>query len=271
MKKKKSILFVVFIFIINLSLFSQVGIGISTADASSILDVTSTTKGFLPPRMTTSERNLIGAGTPATGMLIYNVTTNQLNYYNGSAWQIVDTSTGFVNLTTDQTNIAGNKTFTGTLTPGGRLMLPMGEISFYNYSGASVTISSPSSGASGNDNMNRVNPAGTVFVNDLFGTGTSGRLTYTGAITRLFHIALSFSYTPGSNNDVYVFGVARNGAVQDSSKVFMKTGNIADHQSSAIHVLLTLTPNDYIEFYVGKIGGSGSIVMKSFNFFAMGM
>ena len=36
---------------------AQVGIGIMTADPSAQLDVTSTTKGFLPPRMTTTERD----------------------------------------------------------------------------------------------------------------------------------------------------------------------------------------------------------------------
>lgn len=63
-----------------------VGIG-GAATASAALTVTSTTKGFLPPRMTTTERNAIA--TPAAGLVVYNSTTNKLNFYNGSAWEAV--------------------------------------------------------------------------------------------------------------------------------------------------------------------------------------
>lgn len=53
-------------------------------DASAAFEVDSTTKGFLPPRMTTTERNAIT--TPATGLTIYNTTTGSVNVYNGSSW-----------------------------------------------------------------------------------------------------------------------------------------------------------------------------------------
>jgi len=56
----------------------------NTPDASSILDLKSTTKGLLTPRMTTTQRDAISS--PATGLLIYNTTTNQEEYYNGTIW-----------------------------------------------------------------------------------------------------------------------------------------------------------------------------------------
>jgi len=55
--------------------------------ASAKLDVESTTKGFLPPRMTTTQRDNIA--TPAEGLVIYNTTTQVLNFYNGTAWGAV--------------------------------------------------------------------------------------------------------------------------------------------------------------------------------------
>jgi hypothetical protein len=55
--------------------------------ASAVLQIESTTKGFLPPRMTEAQRDLIAS--PATGLIIYNTTTNVLNFYNGSAWGAV--------------------------------------------------------------------------------------------------------------------------------------------------------------------------------------
>jgi uncharacterized protein (TIGR02145 family) len=64
--------------------FSQIGIGTTTPDASATLDVTSTNKGFLPPRMTTSQRDDINF--PAEGLIIYNTDRNCLQWYNGSGW-----------------------------------------------------------------------------------------------------------------------------------------------------------------------------------------
>lgn len=58
----------------------------STADASAILDVKSTTKGMLIPRMSRTERDAIAS--PATGLIIYQNAPDSvgLYYYNGTAW-----------------------------------------------------------------------------------------------------------------------------------------------------------------------------------------
>lgn len=55
-----------------------------TPNASAILDLTSTTKGFLPPRMTTTQKNAIA--TPAAGLMVYDTTLNVISYYNGTMW-----------------------------------------------------------------------------------------------------------------------------------------------------------------------------------------
>jgi len=68
--------------------------GITTASevATSAFTVNSTTKGSIPsPRMTTTQRNAIT--TPATGLSVYNTTTNTNDYYNGTAWVSASTST----------------------------------------------------------------------------------------------------------------------------------------------------------------------------------
>ena len=69
----------------------RLGIGVAAVDASAKLEIESTTEGFLPPRMTTTQRDAIS--TPAAGLIIYNTTTNKLNFYNGSAWEAVTSST----------------------------------------------------------------------------------------------------------------------------------------------------------------------------------
>jgi hypothetical protein len=66
---------------------AQIGIGTTTPNASSILDLTSTTQGLLLPRMTTTQINAIA--TPAAGLTVYNTTLALICFYNGTAWQKV--------------------------------------------------------------------------------------------------------------------------------------------------------------------------------------
>ncbi len=63
---------------------TSMGIGTSSVDASAILDLTTTTKGLLVPRMTTTQRDAISS--PANGLVIYNTTTGLLNAYQNSSW-----------------------------------------------------------------------------------------------------------------------------------------------------------------------------------------
>ena len=62
----------------------QIGINVTTPAVSAALDVTSTTTGFLKPRMTTTQKNAITS--PAEGLTVYDLTLHQMSYYNGTAW-----------------------------------------------------------------------------------------------------------------------------------------------------------------------------------------
>lgn len=76
----------------DISIMPSGGLGVNTLtpDASAELDVSSTTKGLLPPRMTTTQRNAISS--PATGLVVYDTTVDALYVYNGSAWVGVSNS-----------------------------------------------------------------------------------------------------------------------------------------------------------------------------------
>jgi hypothetical protein len=69
------------------SIEGRVAVGTVTPDAAAALEVNSTTRGFLPPRMTTTERNAIAS--PPAGLMIYNTTTNKLNVRTASSWEAV--------------------------------------------------------------------------------------------------------------------------------------------------------------------------------------
>ena len=65
----------------------SIGIGIASPNARAILDATSTTKGFLPPRMTTAQRDAIATVAGDAGLTIFNTTTTKLEVWDGAAWQ----------------------------------------------------------------------------------------------------------------------------------------------------------------------------------------
>jgi hypothetical protein len=58
--------------------------GSQSYDPSVVLGAQSTSAGFLPPRMTTTQKNAIS--TPASGLMVYDTTLNQMSYYNGTTW-----------------------------------------------------------------------------------------------------------------------------------------------------------------------------------------
>ena len=112
--------FAIFLLLGN-TLYSQVGInsGNLIPDPSAMLDVSSTNKGFLPPRMTTEQMNAIR--TPAVGLIVYNLTVNSLFWYNGTTWMqnlvnpplIITNSV--TNISTASAQCGGNCSDGGTL------------------------------------------------------------------------------------------------------------------------------------------------------------
>lgn len=70
--------------LMNLDGSAQIGIGTSSPDPSSILDINSTTQGVLAPRMTTAQRMAITS--PASGLLVFDTDTNGFQLFDGSGW-----------------------------------------------------------------------------------------------------------------------------------------------------------------------------------------
>jgi hypothetical protein len=90
-KNTKTILLLLLFFVI-MSGNAQVGIGTVTPNASSVLDIVSTTQGMLAPRMTTSQR--IAIATPAEGLLVYDTDLKSFYYYSATAWIAINSGGG---------------------------------------------------------------------------------------------------------------------------------------------------------------------------------
>ncbi len=88
----KKIIIASFLFIsfysANAQTYNNVGIGTLTPNQNAILDVSSTTKGLLTPRMSTTEKTTLGSSMSLTeqGMLVYDTDTQTFWYWDGNSW-----------------------------------------------------------------------------------------------------------------------------------------------------------------------------------------
>jgi len=77
-----------FVFIgLGFTTYAQIGIGTTSPAATAALDIESTTKGLLIPRLTQTQRNAIQS--PATGLMIFCTdcaAQGQPQFYNGASW-----------------------------------------------------------------------------------------------------------------------------------------------------------------------------------------
>ena len=146
----------------------------STADASSILDVKSTTKGMLVPRMTTAQRTAIP--TPANGLLVYDTDVKSFWYYNGTAWTNITPASGGIGNFSLPIDSTGN--FTSAVikikdqNPNNLYSLIQSETVNSNAI-FGITSGSTSSGVLGRNHSASVNGAGVMGYSDV-GMGVRG-------------------------------------------------------------------------------------------------
>jgi hypothetical protein len=112
----KKIFFLINVLLIASFAEAQTGIGTTTPNASAKLDVSSTNKGFLPPRMTSAQRTAISS--PAEGLMVYQTDgTSGLYYYGSSGWIYI------INSTTNVVSVVNGGTGTTTSTGTGSVVL----------------------------------------------------------------------------------------------------------------------------------------------------
>ena len=116
----------------------NVGVG-AAANAAALLDLTSSTKGFRAPSMTTTQRNAIVS--PVGGLLIYNTTQLSYQVYNGTSWTSV--GGGATGGGSNQVFVENDQTVTDNYTiTSGKHAMSTGPITI--NSGVVVTVPSGS-------------------------------------------------------------------------------------------------------------------------------
>ncbi len=138
----KNVLFI-FTSLISIFVYSQVGIGTTTPDSSSLLDISSVDKGILIPRMTETQKNAISD--PANGLLVYQTTASSgFYYYNGSNW---------ISLTAADGDNLGNHLATQTFNMGSNNFTNANSIGLRGTSSTVFDFNRFDAGSTSNDQL----------------------------------------------------------------------------------------------------------------------
>lgn len=252
--KMRNILLSLLFTALGSALFSQ-STGITngasfTPNASSVLEIKSSDKGVIFPNV--SLANLTDGTTitsPATGLFVYNTNASLsggVGYYYNSGTPAAPSWTRLVN----QSGVALARN-------------PMGEI-FMNGNVTATTISATST---------YYKAAGSTTFSSgehEFSMPANNKLQYTGTKMKMFHIACTVSISSAGTNDVVQAVLYKNGVALVAGTVKQKLGGTGDNTSTAIHVMTSMSQNDYLELYIANMSAVSNLTVSNMNLFAMG-
>ena len=218
-----------YIFIVGLILssqiFAQTGIGTTMPNASAKLDVYSTNKGFLPPRVTlTSATDASTIANPAEGLLVYNLGSVGLQagyyYWNGASWATIATATSAGNgvTATDMVKLYGEawSNATGKIgnTNGYSFTVPVSGRYLFDFS--STTYGSTSFA------INFYVRQATTNI------GTDGQVSTNNGVRVEYNGKVEVNLQAGVTYNVYVTSTNVNRGLEDYDRVYYKlvAGNL---------------------------------------------
>jgi collagen type VII alpha len=269
----------------------SVGFGIDPPDPTAVLDLTSTAKGLLAPRMTAVQR--LAIATPANGLIVFDTDAKKLEVYDavGTAWNTIGSGNGTV------TSVSGTSPIsvaTGTTTPS----ITLGTVPVANGGTGSTTLTGyvlgagtsaltasstiPGTAISGNITGNAANVSGTVAVGNggtgattltgyLVGTGTNAITTTstipianggTGAITAVAAIAALLPTQTGNSGDV----LSTNGTLASWNAASTGTVTSVTGTSPIVVATGTTTPAITLGNVSVPFGGTGNTSLTSGNY-----
>jgi hypothetical protein len=225
-----------------------------SADPSSVMDVTSTTKGVLIPRMTTTQMNAISS--PANGLLIYNTTSLANYFYNGSVWANVGgAGAGTVtSVTVTPSNGVSGTVANSTTTPA--ISLTLGAITPTTVNGNTITT--------GTGTLTVVSTA-TVTGNNtgnvtLTTTGTSGVATLTGQTLNV----PNYTYTLPNATTTTLGGVFVGSGLSVSSGTISAT-NIANSNLTQTANRILTQSTFYLDLQSATSAAQPNLYMENTN------
>ncbi len=243
----KSISLLVLLFMcLNINIVAQVGIGTASPNANAMLDIDvsglATKKGFLPPRMTTAEKNILGSALVVAdkGMMVFDTDLTAFYYWDGTQWLLIR-----IDSVLTDSDSSGNIYYT---TP--------------------VSTSSPLTTA-------KKISGGTTAVKlinfDIDG-GVDNRLRYTGSETRNFTYicSISFNGLANSNGDTYSFYIAKGSpsittAILPETKVDRYVQNGSDVGALSISGTVELSNGEWIEVWAKNNDAANGLDVNNFN------
>ena len=261
------------------STYAQVGIGTTTPATSAALDITSTTKGLLPPRMTAAQR--IAIATPAQGLMIYctNCGTNgEAQLYNGSAWvNLIGGTASTVTTVPNAPTISGvtsgdgqaDVAFTAPADNGGPTIISYTATSspggftgtLSQAGGGTITVTGLTNGTAYSFTVIATNSAGTsspsAASNAVAPWSPSGPVTYTILDQYTNRVPTGTSYTDNTEYNEYIDAGSVDASPFVITKLTSHTGGIVFYGTTELNSrenentfrLTTITGNfDFISF-----------------------
>ncbi len=221
-----------FIIISSLLLFSmivkaQVGIGTSSPDVSSVIDVSSVTKGMLLPRMTSIQRN--GIVPAALGLIIYNTDVSQIQV-NISTIPLVPQWTGAVS------SLVHSGTGAGSVIGGGSSNTASGDGS--TVAGGSSNVASGAYSAIGGGYSNTASGANSAIAGGTTNVTYGEAASITGGTSNYAEGAKSHigggvsNYTLGAAS--VISGGTSNQTIGAADAILGGTGNFANGPAAAV-------------------------------------
>ncbi len=231
----KSLIFSPIFLFVTTILTAQVGIGTTSPDASSILDISASDKGILIPRMTKAQRDLISS--PANGLLIYNTDSDELQFNsNNSAtpiWQALSLTPTSLASVGDSLKYSNTDTTTN-VNPSSTINLPIFGTMEWNDDAVLYVVS-----------------------------GNQLTVTETGR----YEIIVNVSLLNGTTNDRNApeIRLAVNGTAIGSygSTGYIRSNN--GHEEASLHLreIIELTANDIITVHISRSANSNTVNMRS--------
>lgn len=202
-------------------------IGATIEDGSALLELESTTRGFLLPRMSKVQRDDIS--NPATGLMIYNTTVNELQNFNGSVWEEIIAKGTFV--------VGGNATATVITT----------QNTFVN-----LDLGSPGAVAAGNIELFTVTNA------------TTGEIRYDGLNPITLNVSGVLIASSSGGGQRFNFRALKNGSAlpsPDNVDVPIEVGN--NLSGTALGWAVELVTNDLFRLQVENADGTSNITIDT--------